>query len=72
MRGQGCFALGESAVALRRAAVPRGLRIWAVGLLCAAGALLFASPSAARRRVSDDPGQAATRSRMWTIRASSI
>ncbi|MGH2965212.1 MAG: hypothetical protein ACRDMH_07505 [Solirubrobacterales bacterium] len=60
MRGQGCFALGESAVALRRATVPRGLRIWAVGLLCAAGALLFASPSAhaaACPTIKDKPQQ---------------
>jgi plastocyanin len=45
-RGQGSSPVGDGAFALRRGA-PRGrLRIWAIGLLCAAGALLFASPSA--------------------------
>jgi plastocyanin len=59
-RGQGSVTLGDGAAALRRIAPLRGTRIWAVGLLCVAGAMLFASPSANAATcppIQDKPGQ---------------
>ena len=60
MRGQGCFAWVMAQSRCAEPTLPRGLRIWAIGLLCAAGALLFASPSAhaaACPTIKDKPQQ---------------
>jgi plastocyanin len=45
-RGQGSLTVGDGGLGLAGVTPLRGLRILAIGLLCAAGALLFASPSA--------------------------